>query len=307
MADAPPQPPQSRDVDPAALARTRRRWAGQEEPPWLHAEVARRMAERLSLVRRTPEDLIDWWSSGAGSQALLRQAYPQAFVWRVESSAEAAFAQRAALRAAWWSRQRWRPRVEVLGSDEAPARPAQLLWANMTLHAVADPELQFRRWHGLLADDGFLMFSTLGPGTLRGLREVYARVGWPPPHAPFVDMHDLGDMLLHAGFADPVMDQEILTLTWVDAASMLDELRRLGSNAAPGRLPGWRTPRWRDRLFHELRALSGPDDRLRLDFEIVYGHAFKGVPRPRRSTTTEVPLDELRRQMRSRRSPPGAA
>jgi hypothetical protein len=106
----------------------------------------------------------------------------------------------------------------------------------MALHLVDDPLALMQQWHRALAVDGFLMFSTLGPGSMQGLRQVYARLGWPTPHAPFVDMHDLGDMLVHTGFADPVMDQEILTLTWPDADALLGELRTLGGNADPGRV-----------------------------------------------------------------------
>ena len=91
---------------------------------------------------------------------------------------------------------------------------ADLLWANMALHTAADPVALFKQWHAAIAVDGFLMFSTLGPGTLVELSALYRRHGWPVPFAPFVDMHDLGDMLIEAGFADPVMDQETLTLQW---------------------------------------------------------------------------------------------
>jgi malonyl-CoA O-methyltransferase len=177
----------------------------------------------------------------------------------------------------------------------------------MMLHAVADPQALMLEWQRALAVDGFLMFSTFGPGTLQGLREIYSRLGWPAPHAPFVDMHDLGDMLVHAGFADPVMDQEVLTLTWPDAGALLRELRSLGGNADPRRMAGLRTPRWRERLCAELRALQGPDGRLRLDFELVYGHAFKAAPKARMSAETTVALDEMRAMLRSPRVGPGPA
>jgi malonyl-CoA O-methyltransferase len=124
----------------------------------------------------------------------------------------------------------------------------------MMLHMVSEPEHEMRQWHRALAVDGFLMFSTLGPGSLGGLRRIYAAEHWGPAHAPFVDMHDLGDMLAHAGFADPVMDQEIITLTWPDAAALLRELRALGGNADPQRHAGLRTPRWQTRLQRALRA-----------------------------------------------------
>jgi malonyl-CoA O-methyltransferase len=145
------------------------------------------------------------------------------------------------------------------------------------------------------------MFSSFGPDTLRELRELYARLGWPAPTPPFVDMHDLGDMLVHAGFADPVMDQETLTLDWASPQALLHELRALGGNIAPDRMPGLRTPRWRARLERELQALAGRDGRPALRFEIAYGHAFKALPRARPGVPTTVSLDEMRSLVRSRR------
>jgi malonyl-CoA O-methyltransferase len=152
-----------------------------------------------------------------------------------------------------------------------------------------------------LAVDGFLMFSTLGPGTLSRLQALYRAQGWPPPLAPFVDMHDLGDMLIEAGFADPVMDQETVTLTWSTPEALLAELRQLGGNLALGRHAGLRTPRWRQHLMQTLRDLAGPDGRLGLDFEIVYGHAVKPVPRARVAAETQVPLADLRAMVKSGR------
>jgi malonyl-CoA O-methyltransferase len=305
MADAAPNP-LLRPVQPQALAHIARRLGRADHAPWLHAEVARRMAERLGVVRLQPRAVIDWWSFSGGAQALLRQAYPQAGMLRVEVDDALLERGRRAAPAAWWSPRRWAgPALAWAGPQQVDAGSAQLLWSNMMLHLVADPVALLQQWHRALAVDGFLMFSTLGPGSLLGLREAYARQGWPAPYAPFVDMHDLGDMLVRAGFADPVMDQETLTLTWPDAAALLRELRGLGGNAHPGRMPGLRTPRWRQRLCSALQALQGGDGRLRLDFEVVYGHAFRGAPKPRVAPQTTVALEDLRAMARSPRRPGG--
>ena len=181
------------------------------------------------------------------------------------------------------------------------AGSAGLLWANMMLHGVADPAAQLQLWHRALAVDGFVMFSTLGPGSLQGLRALYARQGWPSPHAAFVDMHDIGDMLVRAGFADPVMDQELITLTWPDADALLAELRTLGGNADPQRFAGLRTPRWRQRLLDALQGLRDEQGRVRLVFEVVYGHAFKAAPKPRIAAQTTVALDDMRSMVRASR------
>ena len=118
-------------------------------------------------------------------------------------------------------------------------------------------------------------------------------------------MHDLGDMLVQAGFADPVMDQETLTLTWENPRALLAELRSLGGNASPTRWPGLRTPRWRERLHAALQSLAGLDGRLRLSFEIVYGHAFKAPPRAPLSSGTAVSLEDMRAMVRAAGGPRG--
>ncbi|MEQ1803989.1 MAG: biotin synthase [Burkholderiaceae bacterium] len=310
MARHPPEP--QRALDASALEATLRRAARAAQPPWLHAEVARRMGDRLAVIRLAPQWLIDWWGfSGAGG-ATLAASYPKAHRLVIEPTAALALRSRAAARWPWWTVQRWRGgNVDVLldavdrpGPADAAEMPAgaPLIWANMMLHAEPDPPALFARWGELLQIDGVLMFSCLGPGTLRELRELYARLGWPAPTPAFVDMHDLGDMLVQAGFADPVLDQETLTLHWANPQALLAELRTLGGNAAPDRYAGLRTPRWRKRLLDELQRLAGPDGRLRLSFEIAYGHAFKAAPRIREGQPTLVSLAQMRALVRSRNS-----
>ena len=268
--------------------------------PWLHSEAARRMADRLPVIRLKPARILDWGAFVGGSHAVLARSYPKAHIVAIEPHAARRDATALSLARPWWSASRWRGAApQALSLDQVEPGSGQLLWSNMGLHGVIDPQAEMLQWHRALAVDGFLMFSTLGPGTLRSLGALYAAQGWPPPMAPLVDMHDLGDMLVAAGFADPVMDQETLTLTWASPQALLAELRQLGGNVDPRRLAGLRTPRWRDRLCTLLAAGAGPDGRLALDFEIVYGHAFRPVPRARLAARTEVPLDDMRAMVRS--------
>jgi malonyl-CoA O-methyltransferase len=277
-----------RPVDAAALRHVRRRLALAEQPPWLHAEVARRMAERLTILLQPPRTVIDWYATDGASADALRLACPQATCLRIGQGD----GPQATPSAPWWSPRRWRPAAPLQSAETLPAASGDLLWANMGLHWWADPLAQMRRWHAALAVDGFLMFSTLGPGSLQTLRALYAERGWPAPHAPFVDMHDLGDMLVQAGFADPVMDQETLTLTWPDGPALLAELRCLGGNADPARTAGLRTPRWREALGAALTPADG--GRPALAFEVVYGHAVRPRPRPRVTPETAVALEDMR-------------
>lgn len=293
-----PQHPRMPRIDPAALRRYQQQASGRAVP-WLHAEIARRMAERLSLVRRQPARVIDWWSPTSAGAPLLQAQYPHARIVRYGCD-DRPLPERAGSGSGprWWQRITGRP---------APAEPretpvtAELLWANMMLHWIDDLPALLARWHAALEVDGFLMFSCFGPDTLRELRTLYAELGWPPPGSDWIDMHDLGDELVHAGFADPVMDMEHLTLTWDSPQALLAELRGLGRNTASARQPGLRGRQWHQTLMNELtRRLAGPDGRLHLRFEILYGHAFRPVARARVQTETAISLEAMREMTRQR-------
>jgi malonyl-CoA O-methyltransferase len=292
----------ARAIDMQALAAVLRRLARSSAAPWLHGEVARRMAERLSIVKLQPAQVVDWWAFLGHGSSLLTERYPRARHSIVEPTAALRERSSAAARLPWYATRRWTAGTpQVLDGEEAPAGSAQLVWANMMLHAQRDPLGLMQRWHAALAVGGFVMFSSFGPDTLKELRALYQRLGWPSPGAPFVDMHDLGDMLLHAGFADPVMDQEQIVLSWASPQAFLAELRTLGGNLAPDRTQGLRTPRWKMRLMQELERMGGADGRIAVHFEIVYGHAFKAAPRQRKAEQTTVSVEALRATARSRR------
>lgn len=263
------------------------------------------MAERLAIIRLKPRQLIDWWGWLGAGAPLLDKAYPEARRIVVEPRASLRARSESAAKLPWWSARRWQSgAAQVLGEGDALPAGSQLVWANMMLHWVPDPPALFARWQSALDVDGFVMFSCLGPGTLRELHALYGRLGWPAPTANFVDMHDLGDMLVHAGFADPVMDQELITLQWSDAGALLDELRSLGGNASPARFTGCRTPRWRDQLLRELRSLGDEQGRISLRFEVAYGHAFRAAPRARVGEQTNVSLDDMRAIIRGGKANP---
>jgi malonyl-CoA O-methyltransferase len=284
----------SRDIDTHALELYLQR----VEPvaPWLHGEVARRMGERLSFIRAQPARVIDWWSTRGGSRELLRRAYPKAQLLAVEPTASLREHAQSAVREAWWSPARWGRAASVVhGESDVPEQSAELVWANMMLHWVADPPAAMARWHRALAVDGFVMFSCFGPDTLRELRATYDELDLGPAMPAFVDMHDLGDMMVQAGFADPVMDMERITLTWESAPALLSELRSLGRNVHAARHAGLRTPRWKSALEERL-ARGG--ERIPMSFELVYGHAFKPVARARVSPETSVTLADMRAMMR---------
>lgn len=277
------------------------------EAPWLHQEIGRRLAEKLVPIKLQPQNWVDW-SAFLGSCAdQVRAVYPQAQRWVVEPTRglQQRSQQELALAATRTWKTLWRKDVpQAWLADELAGAPwlpdgAQMLWANMCLHAHPDLAGMMRQWHRQLAVGGFLMCSGLGPDTARELRAVYRAMGWNLPTIDFIDMHDLGDELVKAGFADPVMDMERLTLTWETPEALLKEVRTWGGNVASGRFEGLRTPRWRASLLDVLsQRLTRPDGRLGLTIEVVYGHAIKPEPRIKLEAETRVSLDDMRRMVR---------
>jgi malonyl-CoA O-methyltransferase len=290
MADA--HPP---SIDPVAA----RRWAraAPTRSPWLHEEVGRRMAQRLEWIRLQPQAWADWEPVRGGIEAhrLVAARYPRAQCWIVEHDAKHASAAKLLLARPWWHFH-----APAVHHDGAPEGGVQMLWANMALHMAADPQALIAQWHRALAVDGFLMFSCFGPDTLRELRALYARLGWPSPAHEFTDMHDWGDMLVHAGFAEPVMDMERVTLTWETPQRLLAELRELGANLNRARFPALRGRAWQRELQeHIALELRDAEGRPALTFEIVYGHALKPVPRVSVAGESAVSVKDMQAMLRS--------
>jgi malonyl-CoA O-methyltransferase len=287
-------------LDPVACAR----WAAwpHDSSPWLHEEIARRMEDRLQWIRLQPKSWVDWApvSGGLKAHTLLCQRYPKAQVAVVEPTPERQAQARAALGGYWLKRL-----LNQGPSFEAPAAgSADMLWANMALHTSDNPQALLQQWHQLLAVDGFVMFSCLGPDTLKELQAVYQAQGWTPPAHAFTDMHDWGDMLVEAGFAEPVMDMEHITLTYETPERMLQDLRVLGRNLNVGRFAGLRGKAWRAQLLQALTstARTTADGRLALTVEVIYGHALKPTPRFKVATESTVSLQDLRASLQKNKT-----
>ena len=262
------------------------------------------MEERLQWIVKEPRHWLHWQALRGGLQGhqLLRRRYPKALCYLLQEPPATALTLRQVLAQPWWSPARWKnpPRLH------APPEPVDLVWANMALHMAADPQALINRWYELLQTDGFVMFSCLGPDTLAEVRTLYAQQGWGAPSHEFTDMHDWGDMLVQAGFAEPVMDMERITLNFSSPQTLLAELRTLGRNLHPQRFAGLRGRAWR-RGFEEALARTQADPsspgRLRLRFEIIYGHAFKPSPRIPVQAQTTISLDQMRGSLRQHRAP----
>ncbi len=262
------------------------------------------MMDRLQWIKLQPRTWVHWGAlrGGVKAHAELTKIYQNAKCFVHEAGAERAQEAIKKIANSWWSPRRWT--AAPVRFEAPPPGSADMLWANMALHESADPQALLAQWHQTLKVGGFLMFSCLGPDTAKELRDVYRQLGWPPAGHELTDMHDWGDMLVQAGFAEPVMDMERITLTYVTAARLLEDLRELGRNFHPARFPALRGRAWKARLESAMsrHLIKGEDGRLSLTFEVIYGHALKAAPRIKVSTLSAVSVADMRSMLQGERS-----
>jgi len=283
--------PDPREVDPRAVRRAFGRAAATyDAAAALQREVAARMAARLDVVKIVPAVVLDA-GCGTGEATLeLAARYAGARVVGMDIALPMLMAARhRAQRSGSVLHRLLRPMLATsrdavprfVGGDvnALPMRGVcvDVVWSNLVLQWVNDVPRAFAEFRRVLTVGGLLSFTTFGPDTLKELRGAF---GDGHTHVNrFADMHDLGDMLVHAGFADPVMDMEYVTLTYESPRALLEELKALGAtNATRGRPRGLMGRRRLARVEQALEKLRR-DGRIPATFEVVYGHAWKGEPR----------------------------
>ena len=301
--------PDPRDVDPRAVRRSFGRAAATYDgAAVLQREVGARLAERLDVVKLVPATILDAGSGTGEAIGELSARYPSARV--VALDAALPMLQQARARST-----RGRSLLTRLlgplgrGGASAPAFVCadatslplsgvcvELVWSNLMLQWVNDLPRAFAEFRRVLKVGGLLTFTTFGPDTLKELARAFARVDGHTHVGRFVDMHDLGDLLVQSGFADPVMDMELITVTYPSPDALLAELKSIGAtNQTRGRPRGLTGRGRRAALEAALLALAR-DGRIPATFEVVYGHAWKGEPK---RTQDGLPIVKVERRHRS--------
>jgi len=247
----------------------------------LQREVCGRMLEKLDYIKLKPACLIDVGSGTGWGTRQLGGRYPAAEIVALDIAF--GMLQVARGTSGWWKKLFAGKRERFVCADvEAlplAANSAQMVWSNLALQWCNDLPATFSELNRVISTEGLLMFSTFGPDTLQELRTAFHGVDGYNHVNRFADMHDIGDMLMAAGFADPVMEMEKLTLTYADAKAVMQDLRSIGAhNATMGRAPGMMGRAAWQRVTENYERLRR-DGKRPATFEIIYGHAWKPEPK----------------------------
>ncbi len=247
----------------------------------LQREVCIRMLEKLDIVKLQPARLLDVGSGTGWGTRQLGERYPQAEIVALDIAMGMLRAARGT--SGWWQKLFSGSKQRFICADvEAlplAAQSMEMVWSNLAVQWCNDLPATFVELHRVIKNEGLLMFSTFGPDTLKELRVAFSGVDGYNHVNRFADMHDIGDMLVAAGFADPVMEMEKITLTYGDVRAVMQDLRSIGAhNATAGRASGMLGKAKWARIMQNYETLRR-DGKLPATFEIIYGHAWKPEPK----------------------------
>jgi malonyl-CoA O-methyltransferase len=258
-----------------------------DEAAFLQQEVARRLDDHLEGVKVDPGLILDAGCGTGFAFDLLKARFPRARVIGLDI----AHAMLCQARARHGNTGGWRKWLAPLAARHTPFAPLcadmdqlplransiDMAWSSLALQWVDDLEATFRGVHRVMKPGGLFLFASFGPDTLKELRAASSGVDGHHHVNHFVDMHDVGDALVHAGFSHPVMEMEHLTLTYDELVGLMRDLKAIGAHTvkqdARNGLMG--KAAWR-RLTENYERFR-QDGRLPATYEVVYGHAWAGA------------------------------
>ncbi|MBK6727222.1 MAG: malonyl-ACP O-methyltransferase BioC [Xanthomonadales bacterium] len=268
----------------------------------LQHQVEAQLLERLDLVKDAPARILDVGAGPGRASAAMRKRFPQVEVIALDLALP--MLREAKSRAGWW-----KPFRRVCGDARAlpiADQSIDLLFSNLCLQWCEDLELVFDEFRRVLRPGGWLLFTTFGPDTLTELRQSWAAVDGGPHVHVFLDLHDVGDRLIGAGFRDPMLDVEHYQLRYSEPKLLMRELKGIGAgNADAARARGLTGKRKLAAMLAAYEHFRGDDGRYPASYEVVFAQAIApDASQPRRRGGTDiasVSLDSLRAQLQSRR------
>ena len=241
-----------------------------DEAAVLQKEVCKRLLEKLDVVRLSPEWILDAGTGTGEAVKPLQKKYKKAEVVLFDLSE--AMLQKAVKQGALFRKPH-----RVCGNIESLPFADQsfdLLFSNLAMQWCNDLGAAIIEFKRVLKPGALLQFATFGPDTLKELRASWQKVDAAVHVNSFIDMHDIGDALLQAGFAEPVMESEIITVNYQEVDTLMQDLRDIGANVtANGHRQGLLTRNMLKQLREAYEAYR-QGDVLPATYEVVYGHAW---------------------------------
>lgn len=262
-----------------------------ESSALLQREVCNRMIERLSWVKQTPELILDAGTgTGWGAKALMESCRSSTVV---AMDLSVSMLRQAKRKGGLFKK----PSLLCSDAEQLPLadNSFDMVFSNLMLQ-WCNPEKVFQEFLRILKPGGLLMFSTFGPDTLKELRSSWSVADKSNHVNEFVDMHDLGDILLSSGFAEPVMDMDMMTLTYNDALQVMKDLKSIGANTpVNNKANGLVTPGKLQKVIDQYESFRR-EGILPASYEIVYGHAWKAESNKNRKPAGEIkiPLETIK-------------
>lgn len=263
-----------------------------DESAVLQREIAGRMLDRLDYIKLQPRTILDAGAGTGEATAALMKRYPKSRVIALD------FALPMLHQARKRGRFMRRPVTVCADLEQLPLATdsVDLVYSNAALQWCTDLEGTLRDLRRVLRPGGLLMFSTFGPDTLSELRQAWSEVDGKPHVSPFLDMHDIGDMLMKSRFAEPVMDAEFITMTYHNVNQLMHDIKGIGAtNAMEGRHRGL-TGKQRMERFMQAYEQFRSEGRLPSTWEVVYGHAWAPEQVTDEEGVTRIAIDSIARQ-----------
>ncbi len=228
-------------------------------------KAAEHMLARLEFMTLQPQVIVDAGCNVGYNTHLLSARYPNAQIIASDASlAMLDYAQQQKIAVNWLHTP-----TAVL---PLAARSVDLITANLFLPWCSQLDAVLREWRRVLRPDGLLMLTSFGPDTLQELPNAAVPI--------LLDMHNIGDELVQAGLADPVLDVEHYTLTYRDSTQLLQELHAT-SMIAPDA---------------DVTPISDAQGIFPVTYEVVYGHAWGAdVQTADEDGVVKIPISQIGR------------
>lgn len=261
-----------------------------DEVAALQREIGQRMIERLDIIKLQPEVILDVGSGTGVATAELSRRYKKSRMIALDFALP--MLQQTRKHSSWLRR----PRCVCGDLEQLPLadQSVDLIYSNAAVQWCNDLDSTFREFLRVLKPGGLLMFSTFGPDTLKELRSAWSDADGSTHVSTFIDMHDVGDALMRARFADPVMDVDRMTLTYQEVSGVMRDLKVLGAHNVTSNRHRGLTGKNKFKAMQEAYERFRSNGLLPASYEVVYGHAWAPAQREQDGVVT-VPFSQIGR------------